>query len=278
MRLLLRLLAPACLAAVAARRRGARVRQRAAARIANVKLRSLTGERQGRGAHHVHGGATGGPRRVLVWGAVERASAVRGGSAGALPVGLRRRLGQVPAGEVLDTLQESLPALRRAAAADARRRLQGAERLLLDDPGVAAPAAAARLRSLASAAHELGASRRPLVGRATRPRGPSQLDVRRQVAGRVRPLQLPRRAGLRVRLQREGRAQGQVRPEPVHRHPQLRVRVGLEARVGDPDAQGHRDVLPQLRPAAAVLRATRARRCGRPRPASVTGSRSAGRE
>ncbi len=52
----------------------------------------------------------------------------------------------------------------------------------------------------------------------------------------------------------KGRAEGQVRPEPLHRHVQLGVRAGLEARVGDPDAQGDWNLLPQLRPAAAVRR------------------------
>ncbi len=179
-------------------------------------------------------------RRVLAWGAVNARPPSAERSAGALPLGLRRRLGQVSQGQVLDTLQEPVPAVRRAAAADARRRVQGPERLVLDDPGVAAPAAAPRLRSLAPAAHELASSTSP-TGRARYPSLEAHpnwtYDGRWQgVFGRYSYLGAPV-YGLSSNA--KGRAEGQVRPKPVHRHPELRVRAGLEARVRDPDAQGH---------------------------------------
>ena len=75
---------------------------------------------------------------------------------------------------------------------------------------------------------ELGAPPLALLGRAPEARGVRELDLRRPLAGHLRPLQLPRPADLRLRLEREGRPQGQVRPQPLHRHAQLGVRAGLE--------------------------------------------------
>ena len=102
----------------------------------NAALLSL-GEREGRGPAHLPPRRRPPPTRARV-GRGQRSSAVGGDPASAVSLGLRGRLGEVPQREVLEHVQEPLPPVRRAVAPDARRRLQGAERQLLDAAGLAA--------------------------------------------------------------------------------------------------------------------------------------------
>ena len=140
-------------------------------------------------------------------------------------------------------------------------------------------AALPRLRPLAAAPHELGAPRRPLVEAAARARGSSELDVRRHGGRASSAATATWGTGARVRA-----------PTPKGVPKDMYGRnlyidtlnsaygPGWKREARDPDAQRHRNVLPQLRPAAAVRRAIRARTRGPPRRASATGSRSVGRE
>ena len=71
-------------------------------------------------------------------------------------------------------------------------RVQGARRLLLGAAAVAAPAADARRRAVPPRAGGVRAARLALVGPAARARGLAELDVRRPLAGALRPAHLPR--------------------------------------------------------------------------------------
>ncbi len=208
------------------------------------------GERQGRGASHVPPRGRRRSTRARLGRRQRRApSAER--PAGALPLGLRRRLGQVPqarrTGERSRTAAARTTALRSpmlvaackapngsywtVQAGSGVQPLLGFEPWLPDHTDLGAPALALLRRARRS-------SRSIRTGRtAARWQG---VFGRLHVRGTADP---------RLRLEREGRAEGQVRPQPLHRHAQLGVRRRVEAGVGDPHAQGHGDVLPQLRAA-----------------------------
>ena len=100
-----------------------------------------------------------------------------------------RLLGRAREGRPPDLadVPEPLPPVRRAEARLARGGLQGAGRLLLGAPAVAAPVADARRRTVPPRAGVVRAPRLALVGPAARARGVAELDLRRQVAGAVRP-------------------------------------------------------------------------------------------
>ena len=87
----------------------------------NAKLQSLAVNSKGE-ALVTYRRTDGKVRRVLVWGRRQLGDLRRAVvAAGALPVRLRRRLGQVPQGELLVDVQEPLRAVRRSAARVPRR-------------------------------------------------------------------------------------------------------------------------------------------------------------
>ena len=151
--------------------------------------------------------------------------------------------------ELLEALlRRHLPALRRAGARVAGRRVQGARRKLLGGPGLAARAAELRrsLRRPTQAVWELHLSH--WTGAL-----PVLDDQHRLVLAPVEPplrhVHLRRQAGLRVRVDVDGAAARHVRPQRLRRHARLGLRDGLEAREQLPDAHRNRGLLLQRQPA-----------------------------
>ena len=221
--------------------------------------------------------ADGSLRHVLAWGAIN----ARAPSETTPQVRFRWDYaggwGKYRNGKYWKTLQEPLRGVRRAGAPDGRRGVQGAERQLLDGAGMAASIPLLGFDPWLPQQIELGAAPLALLGPAPEARGVRELDVRRTLAGHLRPLHVPRPADLRLRLKRQGRPQGQVRPQPLHRHAQLGIRAGLETRVAGSSLTGAPATSATASSRSVRSPATRVRSCGPQRPASATASPSAAR-
>ena len=173
-------------------------------------------------------------RHVLAWGAINANAPVDPAvEAGPVQVGLRRRLGQVPQRVVLEARSRTparpydgpeLPYLVAACKAPdgtywALQSWQRGLPLLGFDPWK--PAQTAFELHLSHWSGDL-----PKL-EVVRP-----LDVRRLLAGPLRPAQLSRPARPRLRLDGRRQPARPLRPQRLHRHVQLRLRRRLAARVG----------------------------------------------
>ena len=216
------------------------------------RVRLAEGQREGRGALHLPPGRRSSPARARVGRdqrpARRRRSCRRCGSAGTTRAA-GASTARAGTGRASRTAASPTTARRSPCWSPRARRRTG--RTGRCRPGSGASRCSASTRGFRSQS-QLGAPRRALLRRAPEARDVPELVVRRSLAERVRPLHVPRPAHLRLRRDREGRAEGQVRPEPLHRHAQLAVRTGLAPRVRDPHAPRDGHVLSQLRPAAAV--------------------------
>ena len=218
---------------------------------ANVTLLSLKVNGKGE-ALFTYRRADGRLRRVLAWARStpvrRRPTFPRCGSAGTTPaVGASTETGSTGGAS------RTAAGRTTARSTDARRRMQGPDGTYWTVQVATAPAAP-RLRSVAPPPCELGVPRRALRRRASSARTPSQLDARRPLAGRLRPLQLPRPAGVRVRLDRKGRPKDKYGRNLYIDTLNSAYGAGWRRESGILTHKRHRDVLPQLRSPAAVRR------------------------
>src|SRR5205085_7466475 len=122
----------------------------------------------------------------------------------------------------------------------------GARRLVLGVAGVAALSPAPRISVLAGVATAMGTARLALDRAARAARGLPGLGILGTGARPVRTLDVPGRAGTRLRHRQERGAERPLRPQPVHRHVRLCVRRRLEARDVDRLQEAERGLLLQL--------------------------------
>ena len=157
-----------------------------------------------------------------------------------------------------------------------RCRLQGARRLVLGAPALAAQPAAPRLEAVDVVAARLGAP--PLaLGRAARAGRPLHgLGVQRRGARHLRAHVIRGQAGARLPYDVERGADRHVRAQPLHRHARLGVRAWLGTRDVDRLPQADGLVLLLVLADARRVAAGRARH-GPPGTATATGSASSGR-
>ena len=225
------------------------------------------------GARHVSRERRDAPRARV--GCDQRADARLGQAAGSLQARLLGR-SEDAAPRGVGQLRQRLPAVRRAEARLLRCRLQGARRLVLGAPALAAQPAAPRLEAVDVVAARVGAP--PLaLGRAARAGRPLHgLGVQRRRARHLRTHVIRGQAGARLPHDVERRADRHVRAQSLHRHARLGVRAGLGTGDVDRLPQAHGLVL-LLVLADARRVAARAARNGPPGTATATGSASSGR-
>ena len=241
------------LAALGAALVGMLVDERQPASVRRERQASLAeGERQGRGARHVPAERRTPAARARV-GCAERTSSNGGRRPGAVQVRLRGRLGEVPEREVLEDVQEPVPARTTArsclcSSPAARRRTGRTGRSSRGSAGsrTSASTPGCRTRRTSSSISRTGpassrCSRCIRTGR-TAERGRGSSAASRTSAMPVHGFSATDRG---VPKDFYGRNLHIDTLNSV-------VRRGLEAGGGHPPAQGHRDVLPLLRSAEAV--------------------------
>ena len=158
-------------------------------------------------------------------------------AAGDVPPRLLGRLGRVPPAGVEDVRER----LRAGAArpALARRCVPRSRRLVLGRAELAADASRVR-HARRPRPRRVGAAALALVGAAAEARGAVRLDVP-PLPSDLRPADVSRPRGLRLRPHAEGRTARRLRPEHLRRHARLRVRPGLAAGERLPHAPARRE-------------------------------------
>ncbi len=127
-----------------------------------------------------------------------------------------------------------------------RRGVQGARRVVLGGAELAAAAPQSRFHAVDVAARAALARGLALDRPGRAARDGHELGVRRPLREPLRPVHVPRAAGLRVRHDAVRRADRSLRPAHLPRHVQLDVRLGLEARELVRAAQPDRRLLLRL--------------------------------
>ena len=225
----------------------------------NAQGHRLRRQREGRGARHVHGGRQVEARARL--GRAQRDRADARAAAGVVQARLLGRLRQVQAG-LLEDLHEHLQRLRRPGARVEGDGVQGARRLVLGAPGVAAHAAELRRRADRDPGR-LGASALALDGRPARAarstptgRGTSGITSSARSRTTTQPVFGFRSTPAGVPLDTFGRNIYVDTFDSAYG-------AGLEAREQLPDAHEHGRLLLLVQPARRASRRARARSTAR---------------